>query len=300
MLMNKAGNNVRRTNGNIELQLDTWQHGSNLSVAEPSIMFISHRSGINTGLFINNKTSGRTWLELPVFFKTEYGAPKTGPQKAALKTTTTKRDHDSFKSWLVRALPTLVGKQRCEHWYLTWGWRSSSTEPPPPSFVPRTGSRTPTERGRNGRRWPRLDSAEPPRPDTAPRRRTAGRWSWKVGTRTPRSRTSSRQVNGAAGWSNGGSPPVRPSSTLPPHTAPQPAALLCARTSWESLAAHFRLERTFKTRDSFIRFDIRNVPDVPFSQRTHSSLTLCYFILSILNLSTWKLHTTPLFNSFSS
>lgn len=81
-------------------------------------------------------------------------------------------------------------------------------------------------------------------------------------------------------------PSVRPSSTLPPHTAPQPAALLCARTSWESLAAHFRLERIFKTRDSFIRFDIRNVPDVPFSQRTHSSLTLCYFILSILNLST--------------
>ena len=74
-----------------------------------------------------------------------------------------------------------------------WGWRSSSTEPPPPppGAVPRTGSRTPTETGRNGRRWPRLDWAEPPRPDRAPGRRRAARWAWRVGTRTPRSQTSS-------------------------------------------------------------------------------------------------------------
>lgn len=251
MLMNKAGKNVRTRHVTTWLQLGGGaEHHVYQSLLwyEQRIIYLQHNN-------LWKNMAG--WGSL---FKTEYGAPKTGPQK-----TTTKRDHGSFKSWRVRALPTLGGKQRCKHWYLTWGWRSSATEPPRPSFVPRAGSRTPTETGRNGRQWPRLDSAEPPRPDTAPRRRTAGRWSWKAGTRTPRSRTSSRQVNGAAGWSNGGSPPVRPSSTLPPHTAPQPAALLCARTSWESLAEHFRLERIFKTRDSFISFDIRNVPDYIYS-----------------------------------
>lgn len=76
--------------------------------------------------------------------------------------------------------------------YQMWGWRSSSTQPPPSGAAPRTGSRTPTETGRNAPRWPRLDSAEPPRPSRAPERRTAGRWAWRAGTRTPRSQTCSR------------------------------------------------------------------------------------------------------------
>lgn len=75
--------------------------------------------------------------------------------------------------------------------YQMWGWRSSSTEPPLSGAVLRIGSRTPTETGRNAPQWPRLDSAEPPRPNTAPERRRAERSAWRVGKHTPRSQTSS-------------------------------------------------------------------------------------------------------------
>lgn len=136
--------------------------------------------------------------------------------------------------------------------YLRWGWRSSSTQPPRPGSGARTGSRTPTETERSARRWPRLDSAEPPRPDTAPGRRTAERSAWRAGTRTPRSRTSScrdRRSRGAfqgARWRS-----VRPSvfSLLPP----QPAAPNWARLSWESSTLSFRLLGIFK-----IRFCLRS------------------------------------------
>jgi len=81
-----------------------------------------------------------------------------------------------------------------------WGWRSSSTQPPLSGAVPRTGSRTPTEKGRNARQWPRLGSAEPPSPNTAPERRTAERSAWRVGTHTPHSQTSSQgKMDTAAG-----------------------------------------------------------------------------------------------------
>lgn len=83
--------------------------------------------------------------------------------------------------------------------YLRWGWRSISTQAPRPGSEPRTGSRTPRGTERSGRRWPRLDSAEPPRPDTAPRRRTAARSAWRAGTRKPRSRTSSCRDKGSRG-----------------------------------------------------------------------------------------------------
>lgn len=97
--------------------------------------------------------------------------------------------------------------------YLRWGWRSSSTQPPRPGSEPRTGSRTPTETERSVQQWPRLDSAEPPRPDTAPGRRTAERWAWRAGTHTPRSRTSScgdKRSRGSFQWARWRS--VRPFS----------------------------------------------------------------------------------------
>lgn len=122
-----------------------------------------------------------------------------------------------------------------------WGWRSSSTGARPWDDEPPTGSMTPTETGRNAQRWPRLDWAEPPSPDTAPGRHTAERWAWRVGTRTPRSRTSSpHRVHGSTSVTvtklAGG---LRASSPTIALTAPRVS-------SWNSLTGDIRLNQLFK------------------------------------------------------